>query len=85
MVQDQGVAPQMGDLVDSQASLDNPSPGSAGMPARSPRRSVFREVPWRWSDVLLGFAPFLLLRAATFLIGPRSSLAAGHRATCGCR
>jgi membrane protease YdiL (CAAX protease family) len=45
------------------------------MPARSPRRSAFREVPWRWSDVLLGFAPYLLLRAATFVIDPRAPLA----------
>jgi membrane protease YdiL (CAAX protease family) len=49
------------------------------MPARSPRRSVFREVPWRWSDVLLGFAPHLLLSAATLLIDPRAPLAATVR------
>jgi hypothetical protein len=79
MNHDQEFAPQVGDLVDSQASLDDRSPVSAGMPARSPRRSVFREVPWQWSDVLLGFAPFLLLSAVTFLIGPRSSLAAASR------
>jgi membrane protease YdiL (CAAX protease family) len=66
----------MGDLVNSQASLDPPPPGSAGMPVRPPRRSAFREVPWRWSDLLLGFAPKLLLSAATFLIDPRAPLAA---------
>ena len=50
------------------------------MPARAPRRSVFREVPWRWSDVLIGFAPFLLVRAASFLIGLRSpELLSGSR------
>ena len=49
------------------------------MPARLPRRSVFRDVPWRWSDVLVGFAPFLLLRATTALIGPRPSLVAASR------
>jgi membrane protease YdiL (CAAX protease family) len=37
-------------------------------------------VPWRWSDVLIGLAPFLLLRAATFLIGLRSpEFASGSR------
>ncbi len=46
------------------------------MPVRPPRRSAFREVPWRWSDLLLGFAPQLLLSAATFLIDPRAPLAA---------
>ena len=81
MVQDHGVRPEMENPVDSQASLDSPSSASAGMPARAPRRSVFREVPWRWSDVLIGFAPFLLLRAATFLIGLRSpeEFASGSR------
>ncbi len=69
----------MGDFVDSQAPLEYTPPVSAEMPARAPRRSVFREVPWRWSDVLLGFAPFLLLRAAMFLIGPRPWLVAASR------
>ena len=46
------------------------------MPAESPRRSVFRDVSWRWNDVLIGFAPFLLFRAATVVLGPRSALAA---------
>jgi hypothetical protein len=37
-------------------------------------------VPWRLSDVLIGFAPFLLLTVAAMLIGPRSPLAvASHR------
>jgi CAAX protease family protein len=70
----------MGDLAESQGSRDNPSPLPDGMPARTPRRSAFREVPWRWRDVLLGFAPFLLFSAARSLIDPRSSLAAmSHR------
>jgi membrane protease YdiL (CAAX protease family) len=66
----------MGDLVDSQASLDPPAPGSVGTTVRPPRRSAFREVPWRWSDLLLGFAPHFLLGAASFLIDPRAPLAA---------
>ena len=66
----------MGNPVDSSIALDSPAPGSAGMPAESPRRSVFRDVSWRWNDVLIGFAPFLLFRAATVVLGPRSALAA---------
>ena len=79
MGEDQGAMPQMGELFDARASLDNPSPVSAGMPAQTVRRSVFREVPWRWRDVLLGFAPFLLFTAARHLIDPQSSLAAMSR------
>ncbi len=69
----------MGVFVDSQAPRDSTPPVPAAMPARISRRSVFREVPWRWSDVLLGFGPFLLLRAAMFLIGPRPWVAAASR------
>jgi membrane protease YdiL (CAAX protease family) len=37
-------------------------------------------VSWRWSDVLLGLAPFLLFRVATVVMDPRSPLAAAlHR------
>jgi membrane protease YdiL (CAAX protease family) len=76
MRQGQGVVPQMGELDDSQASRDDPSPESSGKLPRSPRRSAFREVPWRWRDLLLGFAPFLLFSAVRSLIDPQSSLAA---------
>ena len=47
--------------VDSPTPLECPTPGSAEMPTGSARRFAFREVPWRWTDVLIGFAPFLLL------------------------
>jgi membrane protease YdiL (CAAX protease family) len=38
-------------------------------PAESPapRRSFFREVPWRWTDVLIGFAPMIVLGMAALL------------------
>jgi membrane protease YdiL (CAAX protease family) len=81
MGQDGEIVPRMDNPVDSRASLDDPSAGSAGMPPQvpPPKRSVFRDVPWRWSDVLIGLAPFLLLRAASSWLGPRSPLAAsGH-------
>jgi membrane protease YdiL (CAAX protease family) len=35
--------------------------------ARVWRISAFREVPWRWSDVLVGLAPLVALRAASAL------------------
>jgi membrane protease YdiL (CAAX protease family) len=38
-----------------------------------------RDVPWRWSDLLIGFAPFLLIRAASVFAGPRSLLAGASR------
>jgi membrane protease YdiL (CAAX protease family) len=77
--QDERVPPRMDDLANSQASPDHPTPDSAEMPAPSPRRSVFREVPWRWSDVLLGFALYLLSYAAAVLIGPRPWFVAASR------
>ena len=49
------------------------------MPARAPRRSFLRETPWRWTDVLIGFAPLLLFDVVTLLIDPRSSLATALR------
>jgi membrane protease YdiL (CAAX protease family) len=33
-----------------------------------PRRSYFREVPWRWSDVLVTMAPLILMRLEPFLL-----------------
>ncbi len=34
---------------------------------RAPRRSFFRQVSWRWSDVLIGFAPMIALTLAAVL------------------
>jgi membrane protease YdiL (CAAX protease family) len=36
---------------------------------RSPWQSVFREVPWRWSDVLIGLAPLFVARIGFALMG----------------
>jgi membrane protease YdiL (CAAX protease family) len=44
--------------------LENPSPGPSAAPPFVPRRSIFREVRWRWRDVLIGLAPLLCLHAA---------------------
>jgi membrane protease YdiL (CAAX protease family) len=40
---------------------------------------LFRDVPWRWSDVLIGLAPFLLLRGAAIFLGPRPLLGDASR------
>ncbi len=59
-------------------SLDQPPAELPGTPAFSSRRSFFREVPWRWSDVLIGLAPPLAARASAALISPEWSLSAPH-------
>jgi len=56
--------------------LDTPAPGPAGAPTRAARRSFFRDVPWRWSDLLIAFAPDVLVLAVAALIGPVSISAA---------
>jgi membrane protease YdiL (CAAX protease family) len=69
----------MADPVDSHASVDDPSPGSAVMPAASARRSIFRDLPWRWTDLLIVFAPPLLLSTAAYLLGRPPLAAYLHR------
>jgi membrane protease YdiL (CAAX protease family) len=66
------------DPVDSMEPLDSPSPGPTGAPPLAPRRSFFRGVPWRWSDVLIGLVPLVSLRATNALIAPALLLAAPH-------
>jgi membrane protease YdiL (CAAX protease family) len=34
------------------------------------RKSLFSEVPWRWSDVLIGFAPMALTTVSSLVINP---------------
>ena len=50
-----------GDQVDMMEPLESPSPEPTGAPPLARRRSVFRDVHWRWSDVLIGFAPLVAL------------------------
>ncbi len=73
----------MGDIVDFQASPETPSTESAAMPPKTPRRSVFRDVPWRWSDLLLGFAPFLF--SHTWSSSARDHRSPRYYSNCGCR
>jgi membrane protease YdiL (CAAX protease family) len=40
--------------------VENQPPVPEGVPARPIRRSFFRDVPWRWRDVLFCFAPSVL-------------------------
>jgi membrane protease YdiL (CAAX protease family) len=42
--------------------VENPPPVPEGVPARALRRSFFRDVPWRWRDVLFCFAPSVISR-----------------------
>ncbi len=46
--------------------VENQSPVLEGVPAGSIRRSFFRDVPWRWRDVLFCFAPSIIFKA----VGP---------------
>jgi membrane protease YdiL (CAAX protease family) len=50
--------------------LDSALPSSAIESPPEPRRSVFRDVPWRWSHVLIGFAPMALMTVASVVINP---------------
>jgi membrane protease YdiL (CAAX protease family) len=43
-------------------TTDQSPPEPTVAPARAPRRSYFREVPWRWSDVLIASAPIIVNR-----------------------
>jgi membrane protease YdiL (CAAX protease family) len=46
------------------------SPMPDDKPAVLARQSLFREVPWRWSDVLIGFAPMAVMTVASVLVNP---------------
>ena len=41
-------------------TVENQSPVLEGVPAGAIRRSFFRDVPWRWRDVLFCFAPSVI-------------------------
>jgi membrane protease YdiL (CAAX protease family) len=41
-------------------TVENPSPVIEQAPGRALRRSFFRDVPWRWRDVLFCFAPLVI-------------------------
>jgi hypothetical protein len=43
-------------------AIDRSPPESTVAPARALRRSYFREVRWRWSDVLIALAPIIVNR-----------------------
>jgi membrane protease YdiL (CAAX protease family) len=49
---------------------ETPAPEMPPESDHAPRSSIFREVPWRWGDVLIGCAPPLLMRIALASIRP---------------
>jgi membrane protease YdiL (CAAX protease family) len=59
------------DLVGSVEPLDPGLPELMGEPSPGPKRSVFREFPWRWSDVMIGLAPDIYLMVAAAVINPK--------------
>jgi membrane protease YdiL (CAAX protease family) len=53
-------------------SPDSPQPqpdGSGPIPDSAGRRSAFRDVPWRFGDILIGLAPVVALRVASLMVG----------------
>jgi uncharacterized protein len=48
--------------VDSMETIDHSPLESSVVPPWAPRRSYFREVPWRWSDVVIALAPITVSR-----------------------
>ncbi len=68
----------MSELVGPTEPLDHVLFAPTGEPSPGPKRSVFREMPWRWSDVIVGFVPDIsmsvsaaLINPAWLLVGPR--------------
>jgi uncharacterized protein len=49
-------------VVDLMETVDRAPPESTVAPPIAPRRSYFREVPWRWSDVFIAFTPIIVRR-----------------------
>jgi hypothetical protein len=47
----------------------SPSLEPTGTPIPVLRRSAFGDVPWRWSDLLIGLAPLVLARGTDTLMG----------------
>ena len=60
----------MSELVGPTEPFDHLLSAPTGEPSTGPERSVFREMPWRWSDVIIGFAPDIYMSVAGVLINP---------------
>ena len=43
------------ELIGPTEPFDHGLSAPTGEPSPGPKRSVFREMPWRWSDVIVGF------------------------------
>jgi membrane protease YdiL (CAAX protease family) len=53
--------------TDFMETIDRAPPEPTAAPPIAPRQSYFREVPWRWSDVLIAFTPIIVNRLRRFL------------------
>jgi membrane protease YdiL (CAAX protease family) len=60
----------MSELVRPTEPSDHGLSAPTGEASRGPKRSVFREFPWRWTDVIVGFAPDITMSVAGALINP---------------
>ncbi len=60
----------MSELVGPTEPFDHASSAPTGEPSTGPKRSVFREMPWRWTDVIIGFAPDIYMSVTGALINP---------------
>lgn|GEM_PF-3491399 len=52
-------------------TLESSKLETTGEPVASAQGLSLREVPWRWSDVLIAFAPLVLGRIASAILDPR--------------
>jgi membrane protease YdiL (CAAX protease family) len=60
----------MNELAGPTEPFDHVLSAPAGEPSPGPKRSVFREMTWRWSDVIVGFVPDITMSASAALINP---------------
>jgi hypothetical protein len=60
----------MSELVGPTEPFDHALSAPTDAPSPGPERSVFREMPWRWSDVIVGFVPTISMSVSAALINP---------------
>jgi membrane protease YdiL (CAAX protease family) len=58
------------ELVGPTEPFDHVLSAPTGEPSPGPKRSVFREMPWRWTDVIVGFVPNISMSVSAALINP---------------
>ena len=60
----------MSELAGPAELFDQELSAPTGERSPGPKRSVFRDTPWRWRDVIIGFAPDVAMIASAALINP---------------